>query len=125
VASSFLTNARLGLNRKMNSQSVEVVQVLGRVAVVWLCWYAITKITVCTKEGCKLRYRSQSVLGWLSGGVAAAGIFYPIVGGAAAIMLVFALWITNQNYAKTTTVTKTHVSASRPTVGHARSQSRS
>lgn len=109
----------------MNSQTLEVVQVLGRVAVVWLCWYAITKITVCTKEGCKLRYRSQSVLGWLSGGVAAAGIFYPIVGGAAAIMLVFALWITNQNYAKTTTVTKTHVSASRPTVGHARSQSRS
>ena len=111
MASSFLTNARQSSSEKMDSQSIEVFQVVGRVAVVWLCWYAITKVTVCTKDGCKLRYRSQSVLGWISGAVATAGIFYPIVGGAAAILLVFALWITDQDYAKTTT-TEAHSASS-------------
>jgi hypothetical protein len=82
----------------MNETSLAVLQIVGRVAVVVLCYYAVTKVCGC-RSHCELwRHRLQSVLGWLSGIVACAGLFFPIIGGAAAIVLVAAIWLSELNY---------------------------
>ena len=86
----------------MNEQLFQVLQLVGRVCMVWLCYYAVIKFSACSQQCCRWRYQAQSTLGWISGAVACVGLFYPVICGAAAIVLVLALWMTDLNYGKNT-----------------------
>lgn len=86
----------------MNEQAVLIAQLIGRISMVWLCYYAVIKFTACTQQCCRWRYQTQNALGWISGAVACVGLFYPVICGAAAVVLVLALWMTDLNYGKNT-----------------------
>ena len=77
-----------------------LVQLVGRLAVILLCYVAVTKLCECGKHCSKVKQSLKSVLGWISGAVACAGLFYPVVGGGLAIVLVLALWLTELDYGK-------------------------
>jgi len=79
-----------------------LIQLVGRLAVILLCYVAVTKLCQCGRQCSKVKQSVKSVLGWISGAVACAGLFYPVVGGVLAIMLVLALWLTEVDYEKAT-----------------------
>jgi len=77
-----------------------IVQLVGRLAVILLCYVAVTSLCECGKQCSHLKQSLKSVLGWISGAVACAGLVYPVVGGVLAIVLVVALWLTEVEYGK-------------------------
>ena len=77
-----------------------IVQLVGRLAVILLCYVAVTSLCGCGKQCSHLKQSLKSVLGWISGAVACAGLVYPVVGGVLAIVLVVALWLTEVEYGK-------------------------
>jgi hypothetical protein len=82
----------------MNEVTFSVLQILGRLAVVVLCWHAVTMVCSCNENCTKFRHSLRTVLGWVSGAVACAGLFYPVVGGAVALFLVAAIWFAELDY---------------------------
>lgn len=103
----------------MDDQTRAVLSIVGRFSLVVLCYCAVVKKMRCGDYCSLFRQRLQSTLGWVSGAVATLGLFYPVVCGLIALVLLLAIFATDLDYAKKTTVVRTTSKSSQ--VGDARS----
>lgn len=96
----------------MDDQTRSVLAIVCRFSLVILCYCAVVKKMRCGYYCSLFRQRLQSTLGWVSGIVATLGLFYPMICGVIALVLLVAIFAADLDYAKKTPVIRTTTKSS-------------
>lgn len=101
----------------MDDQLRTVLSIAGRVFMVVLCYFVAMKKMKCGDYCSLFRQRLQSTLGWVSGAVATLGLFYPVICGLVAVVLLVAIFATDLDYGTKTSAVR--ITSKPSTIGDA------